>query len=1217
MSSINLAASSLASYGPYTPLTEVGAILVSRVTYAALNRIKSLASTSIPFYASILAGAVTLISLQAVCVAAQLNPLQSLAIAVILLVSYRFFLFILNRPAILPPPALPGTAEIAKNTHPKEIFSPYTLELQNLQALLEQNKHVSLKSSSLEDAQMLVSELERRISAKEVGETSPLLAKKIYATSALTPQLIAAVTTRPPHSTILVVPNPISLSNEARILLKSLIEGGHCQFIYVGRMTNGLASDKQWANYFESLNPITLQPLSKEACLEVLKSKFYSSIQLKKIKLPPENHIKPETFEYILQKSTQLPATYASLKMAFDLIENALLEIQRHGPSYPRINDTTYIDSLLSYASPLLPGEGAEGLPLLGYAAEVSALQLLLEEKQSVILESNHLKDSVLVVRELARKIRDKEVSAHSPLLASSLFTLTTNFEALILQVEKSPPLSHIFLIEDISQFSQAAFSHLRTLIQEKKCLFIIFQPHSKFYDPNQHAEIQSLYALTKQVALKPLDSETCKKILLQRCTSSPLWASKPVPHVAAPYRTFDYLLHLNPKLPSSYAELLNTLSLLDRAFAKAKATAHVVEVEMNPAFIDLMLSSEFVPLPEASTIEEEDLNSGPLLGYATEFLALVSALKKHGSIVLASSALLDAQKVVAELARQIKMQQAKEPSMLAEMTVYNRSTIYSISHMSQELSEEIAKRPPYSSILFIENLSSFSLEEQRRVLQLLREKKGLFIFYSLPPHDLLQELREWVEKNNPMILLKPFTPDLCKTIILQHLEQSKKGSFLLETPTLDALVAAVPYPTYASLQETFEALDEAIDTVIAKKELATLPDGRVSGGLEKALIFEILQRKKAAREGASPPSTLSFKLDPLVLYDKLNTRVLDQTHATKIVSEALVNFAAGISNPKKPIKVLLFLGPSGVGKTELAKVLAEEMYINPKAYYRIDMSHYAEPHSFARLIGSPPGYVNHEEGGQLTERLKQHPGSVVLLDEVEKSHPHVQKVFLPVFDDGYIEDTKKNHVDCTQAVFILTSNLCAHEIATLSRQNLSLEEILKRIEPLLMKALSPELYNRTEPVVFFPLQSKVMSSLVDLKISELSSRIQRTKRLSLTCDQNAKEYLMREGYHLELGARPLARVIEATVVSTLAKTILQEKPPAGSSLTVKYTPDSKTWSASYIPGNPSKFPSSVEESKEQEEMAHNGAAPSAASASASARPPRHPAYKSKAQNQA
>jgi len=302
-----------------------------------------------------------------------------------------------------------------------------------------------------------------------------------------------------------------------------------------------------------------------------------------------------------------------------------------------------------------------------------------------------------------------------------------------------------------------------------------------------------------------------------------------------------------------------------------------------------------------------------------------------------------------------------------------------------------------------------------------------------------------------------------------------------------------------------------------------------------------------------------------LGLEEKLNQRIIDQPEATKAVAHAITNHCAGLKDPKTPIRTFLFLGPTGVGKTELSKVLNDELYHNLRHFIRFDMSHFSEPHSGSRLIGSPPGYVDHDKGGALTEPLKSSPQAIVLLDEIEKADPAVRKIFLPVFDEGFITDTHSTTVQCNEVVFIMTSNLCAKEIIELFAQGCSPEEILRRIEPILIHALTPELYARIEPVVFRPLTHGAMVRMIDMMLKEVSQRIKLARQIDLTMDQSVKDYLLQNGLHPTLGARPLKALIHNKVISNVSHALLKQNIPNNSHVTLFYL-NSGEWVVEWKP---------------------------------------------------
>lgn len=288
-----------------------------------------------------------------------------------------------------------------------------------------------------------------------------------------------------------------------------------------------------------------------------------------------------------------------------------------------------------------------------------------------------------------------------------------------------------------------------------------------------------------------------------------------------------------------------------------------------------------------------------------------------------------------------------------------------------------------------------------------------------------------------------------------------------------------------------------------------------------------------------------------LSLEDELNSVVIGQPDAVRITSDAIIRYAAGVNDPLSPIATLLYCGPSGVGKTELAKQLAKILYNDESRFIRLNMAEYGLDHSVQRLIGSPPGYVNHEQGGQLTNALRQSPYSVVLLDEAEKAHPRVLKLFLQLFDEGAITSAKGERIECCNSIFILTSNISAMEIARLGEQGLDSEQILEEIKPALMECLSVELFNRMDPVVFRSLSWEVKESIVYKMLNELAVRIATKKRLTLSFDASVVEYLVQTGFDPLLGARPVKRMIEKELTPLIAKAIIRGQYKPGDHITV------------------------------------------------------------------
>ncbi|NDE72115.1 MAG: AAA family ATPase, partial [Actinobacteria bacterium] len=265
----------------------------------------------------------------------------------------------------------------------------------------------------------------------------------------------------------------------------------------------------------------------------------------------------------------------------------------------------------------------------------------------------------------------------------------------------------------------------------------------------------------------------------------------------------------------------------------------------------------------------------------------------------------------------------------------------------------------------------------------------------------------------------------------------------------------------------------------------------------------------------------------------------LGQDEAVRLVADAIRRSRSGISDPNRPTGVFLFLGPTGVGKTELAKALAQFMFDDEHAMVRIDMSEYGEKHSTSRLVGAPPGYVGYEEGGQLTEIVRRRPYSVVLLDEIEKAHPEVFDLLLQVFDDGRLTDGQGHTVDFKNTIIVMTSNLGSHLLA---EQSVEERDRKSQVMDVLHASFKPEFLNRIDEVLIFnSLSRENIGKIVELQIHELQSRLSERK-ISLELDESAKSWLLIHGFDPTFGARPLRRLIQSSIGNRLASMILEGK---------------------------------------------------------------------------
>ncbi|MCI1951840.1 MAG: ATP-dependent chaperone ClpB [Clostridiales bacterium] len=299
-----------------------------------------------------------------------------------------------------------------------------------------------------------------------------------------------------------------------------------------------------------------------------------------------------------------------------------------------------------------------------------------------------------------------------------------------------------------------------------------------------------------------------------------------------------------------------------------------------------------------------------------------------------------------------------------------------------------------------------------------------------------------------------------------------------------------------------------------------------------------------------------------LRLDEQLHQRVIGQDEAVQKVADAILRSRAGIQDPNRPIGSFLFLGPTGVGKTELAKALAETLFDDEKNLIRIDMTEYMEKFSVSRLIGAPPGYVGYEEGGQLTEAVRRHPYSVVLFDEVEKAHPDVFNVLLQVLDDGRITDSQGRTVDFKNTIIILTSNLGSQYILEGIGENGSIsEEARNQVHALLRKQFRPEFLNRLDEIVFYkPLQRSEIDQIVNLQMEDLRRRLA-DKELDVTLTDRARDYVVDQAFDPAYGARPLKRFLQSKVETLIARKMIAGEIAPRSTIVVDY--DGKELTAS------------------------------------------------------
>ena len=347
--------------------------------------------------------------------------------------------------------------------------------------------------------------------------------------------------------------------------------------------------------------------------------------------------------------------------------------------------------------------------------------------------------------------------------------------------------------------------------------------------------------------------------------------------------------------------------------------------------------------------------------------------------------------------------------------------------------------------------------------------------------------------------------------------------------------VAELRYNNIPKIQKEIEEL---------QKQLDEKPNRLLQEEVDENLIAQIVSKWT----GIPVHKMLEGEAERLLHLEKeIEKRVVGQDLAVTSICEAIRRSRSGLSDPNRPVGVFLFLGPTGVGKTELAKALAFQLFNQEEALIRIDMSEYMEKHTVSKLIGSPPGYVGYDEGGQLTEALRRRPYSVVLFDEVEKAHHDVFNILLQVFDDGRLTDSKGRVVNCKNAIFIMTSNLGSDRLLEkmeMDRTSLVKEELMLILDPIVKHHFRPEFLNRLDDILpFLPLHERDMEKIVTLQLDLLAKRL-RDREVDLKWTPEVLSHLAKEGYEPAFGARPLKRYIQQEVVNKLSKGILEGKIP-------------------------------------------------------------------------
>ncbi|RCW63600.1 ATP-dependent protease ATP-binding subunit ClpC [Saliterribacillus persicus] len=382
-----------------------------------------------------------------------------------------------------------------------------------------------------------------------------------------------------------------------------------------------------------------------------------------------------------------------------------------------------------------------------------------------------------------------------------------------------------------------------------------------------------------------------------------------------------------------------------------------------------------------------------------------------------------------------------------------------------------------------------------------------------------------------------------------QKLEEVKKEK--------DAAVQSQEFEKAASLRDSEQRLREELDETASK--------WREKQGQENSeVVVEDIAEVVSTWTGVPVSALTKDESDRLLNMENiLHGRLVGQEEAVKSVSKAIRRARAGLKDPKRPIGSFIFLGPTGVGKTELARALAESMFGDEEAMIRIDMSEYMERHATSRLVGSPPGYVGYEEGGQLTEKVRRKPYSVVLLDEVEKAHPEVFNILLQVLEDGRLTDSKGRVIDFRNTVLIMTSNVGASELKrnkyvgfSLGDEEQDYQDMRSKVMGELKKSFRPEFLNRIdEIIVFHSLEKKHMKYIVEFMAKDLEKRL-KEQDIDFTLSEKAIEKIAKDGFDPEYGARPLRRAIQKNVEDLLSESLLTEEITKGQTITIDLDKD-------------------------------------------------------------
>lgn len=414
------------------------------------------------------------------------------------------------------------------------------------------------------------------------------------------------------------------------------------------------------------------------------------------------------------------------------------------------------------------------------------------------------------------------------------------------------------------------------------------------------------------------------------------------------------------------------------------------------------------------------------------------------------------------------------------------------------------------------------------------------------------KQLAELKEKSNSLTLQWKTEKDLI-TQSRQHkktIDKLKSEAELAERNGQLDKVAEIRYGKIPQLEKKIQEEERKLNKIQKENSI-----------LKEEVTEEEIARVVSRWTGVPVSKMLESELEKLAYMEQeLGKKVIGQDEAIKAVSNAIRRSRAGISEENRPIGSFIFLGPTGVGKTELAKTLAEFMFNDPKSLVRLDMSEYMESHSVAKMVGSPPGYVGYEEGGQLTEIVRRRPYSVILFDEIEKAHPQVFNILLQILDDGRLTDSKGRMVNFKNTVIVMTSNIGSHIIYKMESfgfqsdrklDEVNENEMRSKVQASLREQFKPEFLNRIdELIIFHPLNKKFLQQIVDLQIGLVQKRLEE-KNIKLKISNEVKAYLTKKGYDPTYGARPLKRVIQNEILDELALEIIEKKISSGDTVKI------------------------------------------------------------------